>query len=61
MDDTAKRILDLEKTYAADIDPETRDLYADLLDEVPQLKKAYQASGGKLFLRQPAAGGPGGG
>ena len=35
-----------------DIDPEVRARYAELLDEVPQLKKAYQAAGGKLFLQR---------
>jgi len=54
-DDAAKKFVALEKASAARIGPEVREKYHDLLLEVPELKKAYEAAGGKFFLEKPAA------
>jgi hypothetical protein len=56
MDQVAKNFIDLEKRSGPEINPKVRDRYAELLDEIPQLKKTYQAAGGKLFLHRDGAG-----
>ena len=48
----AGKFVDIEKQGGADINTEVRNKYVELLDEVPELKKAYQAAGGKLFLER---------
>jgi hypothetical protein len=58
MDQVSENLLKLERSNGPEINPRVRERYAELLDEVPQLKKTYQAAGGKLFLhRDGAAGG----
>jgi hypothetical protein len=58
MDQVATNFVNLEKQSGPEINPRVREHYAELLDEIPQLKKTYQAAGGKLFLhRDGAAGG----
>src|SRR5262249_47260005 len=54
----AKNLIGLENQNGPAIHPKVRDRYAELLDDVPQLKKTYQAVGGKLFLHREGAGGP---
>lgn len=54
IDDAAKKFVDQEKSNGPEIIPEVRMKYYELLQEVPELKKAYQAAGGKLFLEKPA-------
>ena len=54
-DKVAKAFVEQEKNNGADMTAEVRMKYHDLLDEYPELKKAYQAAGGKLFLEKPAA------
>jgi hypothetical protein len=54
-DDVGKRFADVEKSSGADINEEVRGMYHDLLMEVPELKKAYEAAGGKMFLDRPSA------
>lgn len=55
-DDVAKQFVDLEKANAGDLTPAVRAKYADLLEEMPDLKKAYEAAGGKLFLQRDGGG-----
>lgn len=57
MDQVAKNFIDFENRSGPEIKDKVRDRYAELLDEVPQLKKTYQAAGGKLFLHREGAGG----
>ncbi|MDB5305871.1 MAG: hypothetical protein JWO38_73 [Gemmataceae bacterium] len=52
-DDVGKKFADLEKVSGQDITPEVREKYYDLLAEIPELKKAYEGAGGKLFLEKP--------
>ena len=52
---TATKFIDIEKLGGAEISADVHNKYADLLTELPELKKAYQAAGGKLFLEKPAA------
>jgi hypothetical protein len=51
VNDTAKRFVDLEQKEGANMYAEVRDRYHDLITEVPQLRRAYEAAGGKLFLQ----------
>jgi hypothetical protein len=52
---TATRFQEIEKLGGTEISADVHNKYADLLAEVPELKKAYQAAGGKLFLERAAA------
>ena len=56
-DDIGKKFADMERQNGPDMVPEVRAKYAEFLLEVPELKKAYEAAGGKLFLEKPATGG----
>lgn len=49
---TAKKFAEIEQSGGADIAAEVRNKFTDLLAELPELKKAYQAQGGKLFLER---------
>ena len=51
---TAQRFVEIEKLGAGHISADVHNKYADLLTELPDLKKAYQAAGGKLFLERAA-------
>jgi hypothetical protein len=51
VNDTAKRFVDLEQKEGANMYAEVRGRYHDLITEVPQLRRAYEAAGGKLFLQ----------
>jgi hypothetical protein len=53
-DDIGKKFVEIERSGGPDMYPDVKALYADLLDDVPELKKAYQEAGGKLFLEKPA-------
>jgi hypothetical protein len=54
-DSVGKKFVDVEKTAGEDMVPEVRAKYAEFLLEVPELKKAYEAAGGKQFTEKPAA------
>jgi hypothetical protein len=58
-DDLGRKFFDMEKSAGEDMVPEVREKYTDLLEEIPELKKAYEAAGGKMFLERPAAADPG--
>jgi hypothetical protein len=52
-DDVGKKFADMEKVIkAGEWDPVVQNQYADFLKEVPKLLPAYQAAGGKLFLKR---------
>ena len=56
-DDIGKKFADMERQNGPDMVPEVRAKYAEFLLEVPELKKAYEAAGGKLFLEKPVVNG----
>jgi tetratricopeptide (TPR) repeat protein len=53
MADTAKRFVELETKEGANMYPEVRGRYHDLITEVPALRQSYEKLGGKLFLQAP--------
>jgi hypothetical protein len=53
LNNVAKAFVEQEKANWDDMFPEVRVKYYDLLEEHPDLKKAYQAAGGKQFLQRP--------
>lgn len=54
LESAAKKFIDIEKLGAGHISADVQNKYADLLTEIPEMKKAYQAAGGKLFLDRAA-------
>lgn len=54
--DTAKRFVELEQKEGANMVPEVKAHYHDLIVEVPALRREYEAAGGKLFLQDPTGG-----
>ena len=55
-DTVGKKFAEVERAAGNDLTPEVRARYADFLAEQPELKKAYEAAGGKLFLERPPGG-----
>jgi hypothetical protein len=53
LDTVAKNFVEVEKAMGDDLDAAVWTRYADLLDETPPLKAAYQRQGGKKFLTRP--------
>lgn len=56
-DNVGKKFAEVERAAGPDLTAEVRAKYADLLADLPELRKAYEAAGGKLFLERPAVGG----
>ncbi|MBY0513307.1 MAG: hypothetical protein K2P78_05280 [Gemmataceae bacterium] len=54
MDDVSKRFVDVEKIMGDDLDAAVWVRYAELLEEIPPLRAAYEKNGGKKFLARPA-------
>ncbi|MBX9584049.1 MAG: hypothetical protein K2X87_27425, partial [Gemmataceae bacterium] len=54
-DNVGKKFAEVERAAGADLTAEVKARYADFLAEQPDLKKAYEAAGGKLFLERPLA------
>lgn len=52
-DKVANHFVSLERVYGADINKGVRDNYRAILMEIPELRKAYEAAGGKFFLESP--------
>jgi hypothetical protein len=55
-DNVGKKFAEVERAAGNDLTAEVRARYADFLAEQPELKKAYEAAGGKLFLERPQGG-----
>lgn len=55
-DNVGKKFVEVEKAAGNDLTAEVKGRYADFLAAQPELRKAYEAAGGKLFLEQPPPG-----
>ncbi len=51
VNDAAKRFVELEQKEGANMYADVKNRFHDFLTDEPQLRKAYEAQGGKLFLR----------
>lgn len=51
--ETANKILQAEQDGKSILTPEVWNRYCDLIEKYPELKTAYTAAGGKLFLNRP--------
>lgn len=51
VDDAAKRFVELEQKEGANMYPQVKDRFHDLITELPALRKSYEARGGKMFLQ----------
>lgn len=51
--DVGKKLADVERAGGADLTPEVRARYAEVLRDIPELRPGYEAAGGKLFVAGP--------